>query len=217
MNKKLVSPLQSNAVDLEPVAQRTGLLVIDMQKPYFALDPLAKQQAGLVDACNRLIALFEKYSLPVFYSRTRHDKQKQTWTLNMLRDEQGFAYADQADVELAEGLNYDPASAVMIHKTRDSAFICTDLESQMKARDVRSLVLCGVSTHSCVGLTAADAYARNYQVILATDAIASDKKRYHDMMLSLLSEEYRQPQLSTREITAFIADGFRSSNTIDGK
>lgn len=47
---------------------------------------------------------------------------------------------------------------------------------------------------------AAEAYARNREVILAKDAIASNLPDVHERTLELLNAEYRQPILSNEEI-----------------
>ena len=211
MNTDMSSPLQPVSLDLDPHPQKAALLVIDMQKPYFESPPLADEQTRLVARCNELITAFKEKSLPIIYTRTVHGKNKQSWTLNMRKDNQGFAYAGHQDVAFAEGLSYDASSAITINKTRDSAFIATDLEVQLRGREITTFVICGVSTHSCVGLTAAEAYARNYHVILAQDAIASNKKQYHEVFLEMLSDEYQQPRMTNKQIMAFISGEIKKS------
>lgn len=204
MQKTLLSPLQPSWVDLNPQASKAALLVIDMQPPYFQDSSLGNQEERLTGACNQLIELFENHSLPVFYTRTVHSSAKETWTLNMRNDEEGFAFAGGDETTFVPGLHVSRSKARIINKTRDSAFVATDFEMQLATERVSTLVVCGVSTHSCVGLTAADAYARNFQVILATDAIASHKPQYHTIILDMLEEEYHQPRWNNQQIEAFL-------------
>jgi nicotinamidase-related amidase len=40
----------------------------------------------------------------------------------------------------------------------------------LKKRGITTIALCGIATESCVAMTAADAYARDLQVILVNEA-----------------------------------------------
>lgn len=178
-----------------------------MQVPYFQNSVLEAKKDDLIKQCNTLIELFQRSSLPVFLTRTVHSQDEQTWTLNMRRHQEGFAAAGDDETAFVDGLRYSERTAIIINKTRDSAFIATDFEAQLRRQGVTTLVMCGVSTHSCVGLTAADAYARNFFTLLATDAIASHKEKYHSGMLTMLKDEYNQPTLTTSQVAAFLKTG----------
>lgn len=204
MSTVLSSPLQPFHVDLAPVAKKTALVVIDMQPPYFQDSVLASKKNDLVQQCNELIELFQSQSHPVFLVRTVHSADEQTWTLKMKQFGKGFATAGEEDTIFVEGLDFNRQSVTIINKTRDSAFIATDLEVQLRSQGISTLVICGVSTHSCVGLTAADAYARNFFVLLASDAIASHKPKYHSTVLAMLGEEYSQPVVANQQVQTFL-------------
>src|SRR5690348_12248361 len=83
----------------------TALLVIDMQKAYFNNGALAERQKSLVTACNEIIDAATKSGLPVIYVRTAHQRDKSTWTLNMLDDGEGYLYYDDSDTQYIEGLH----------------------------------------------------------------------------------------------------------------
>ncbi len=85
-------------------------------------------------------------------------------------------------------------------KTRDSAFTGTDLLSRLRNWEVGEIVLAGVATHNCIAQTAADAFAHNVRVVYAEEAMASGDERAAADMLRILSDEYRQPVLSTDAI-----------------
>jgi nicotinamidase-related amidase len=61
-------------------------------------------------------------------------------------------------------------------------------------------VLAGVATHNCIAQTAADAFAHNFRVIYAEEAMASGNERAAADMLRILTDEYRQPVLPTDDI-----------------
>lgn len=176
-----------------------ALVIIDMQVAYFESGPLSSQRSDLVDACNDLIGLAHAHGLPLFNVHTEHKPDRSTWTLNMLEDGRGFAFAGSDEVDPVEGLKVGDARAVV--KTRDSAFYATYLGPDLSASGVDTLVLAGVSTHTCIASTAMDAYARNLKVILAEDAIGSDRPELHRRTLDELGRAYRIPCLSNTSLT----------------
>lgn len=58
-------------------------------------------------------------------------------------------------------------------KTRYSAFVGTDLELQLRAREITELHLVGVCTDICVLHTAVDAYNKGFNIVIHEDAVAS--------------------------------------------
>lgn len=176
----------------------TTLLVIDMQNAYFNNSALEREQEKLIKMCNELLAHAQKSNWPIYVIRTVHNRDKSTWTLNMLDDGSGYLHEDSTDSALVDGLRME--HAVQMTKTRDSAFFDTDLLTHLHAHGVESVVICGVSTHSCVMLTAADAYAANLRVTLAQDAIYSHDPTYHDSTFTMLHQEYRQKILTNKAI-----------------
>lgn len=173
---------------------KTALLVIDMQNAYFNNSALEEHRSQLIYYCNKLITHAQQHSWPTFMVRTVHAKDTSTWTLNMLDDARGYLYDGDEDAQLVRGLKVN--GTIKLPKTRDSAFYDTTLLTQLREREIERLVLCGVSTHSCIMLTAADAYAANLRVTLASDAIYSHDPRYHESTLEMLQQEYRQGLLT---------------------
>lgn len=175
-----------------------ALIVVDMQKAFFANSNLQKNKAKMIAACNQLIEEFKLNRLPIYMLRTVHNKTKETWTLNMLDDEEGYLFYGDDDSDYVKGLDIE--NKIEIIKTRDSGFWETNLLSSLRGNNIDCVVICGVSTHSCVALTAIDAYNANLRVELAVEAIASHDPRYHDTMLAMLHQEYRMKLRNNNEI-----------------
>ncbi|TKV29045.1 cysteine hydrolase [Arthrobacter sp. NamB2] len=178
----------------------TALLVIDMQNAFFEDEKLGAAQDTLVAACNGLITAARAGGVPVLLARTEHLRDRSTWTLSMLDDDQGFIFRGTRQAEFVEGLDVEGIETVT--KTRDSAFFGTDLAERLRAQGVESVVLAGVSTHNCVAHTGADAFAQNFRVSYALDAIGSTNDDYAAAMLEILSVEYRQPIIGQEEAEA---------------
>ena len=178
--------------------KKIGLVIIDMQRAYFATEALQLQKDSLVKSINQLIHAANESKAKVFNIRTEHAKDTSTWTLNMMRDNEGFLFRGSDETKPVDGL--DITNAIDIVKTRDSAFYNTILKDSLQKLNISTLILCGVSTHTCITQSAADAYAADIHVILAKDAVADDSPDFHDVSLSQLKKDYRQDVLSNQEI-----------------
>lgn len=180
-----------------------ALLVIDMQNAYFEAPELAAQQERLVASCNALLEGFTARGHKALLVGTEHERDKSTWTLNMLDDDQGFIFRGTRQAEAVPGLAKD--GLPQLNKTRDSAFVGTDLLARLRNWGVEEVVLTGVSTHNCIAQTGADAFAHNIRVTYAEDAMASEDSQDAADMLRILSATYRQPVQSNDEILARLA------------
>ena len=78
------------------------------------------------------------------------------------------------------------AGDAIISKTRFSAFARTDLDAQLRAQGVDSLVLAGLTTECCVASSAWDAFERDFQVFIAADACAAYEEPLHRQTLRAL-------------------------------
>jgi nicotinamidase-related amidase len=93
-----------------------------------------------------------------------------------------------------------PPSAVRVIKTANSAFLGTDFEVELRASRVTALVLAGVFGDGCVGLTAADAAQRRFDVTLVGDAIGYSKPDRSATILNWLVEDYELRLLNVEEV-----------------
>lgn len=179
---------------------RFCLVVIDMQNAYFEAEPLATEEKSLVTACNTLMETARRVSMSIVVVRTEHQRDRSTWTLSMQEDDQGFAFRGDHDSLPLMGLDTEQAHDVV--KTRDNAFFGTSLKAHLDAHHVHTLLVCGVSTHTCVAATVIDAFAHDFDVILARDAIASHCPELHPILLDMLATEYRFAIMGNDEIHA---------------
>lgn len=175
-----------------------ALLIIDMQQAFFEDPALGRQQEDTVRQCNRLITAAKEKGAKVLLVKTEHERDKSTWTLNMLEDDQGFIFRGTAQADFVPGLTTEGLPHLL--KTRDSAFLGTDLLLRLRNWNADTIVLAGVSTHNCVAQTAADAFGYNIRVIHAADATASEDDDAAAAVQNILSKEYRQRVLPLAEI-----------------
>jgi nicotinamidase-related amidase len=166
-----------------------ALAIIDMQRWMFRLPERAAQLAVLVPTVNRLAAQFAASGLPVFDVRVVHKADRSTWSRLMLKYDYACMIEGTADAEPVDGLDL-PVSARMVFKPVNSAYFKTDFEEQLRALQVERLVLAGAFIDGCVGLTAADAAQRGFEVVVVEDAIAYRDERHRDMMIEWLVSMY---------------------------
>ncbi|MDQ0078724.1 nicotinamidase-related amidase [Arthrobacter oryzae] len=178
------------------------VVVIDMQNAYFEDPALGRRKDELVEACNALMDAARRSGAKVLLVKTEHERDKSTWTLNMLEDDQGFIFRGSEQADFVPGLV--TAGLPQLVKTRDSAFLGTDLLWRLRNWESDTIVLAGVSTHNCVAQTGADAFGHNIRVIYATDATGSEDRESAEALLSILSKEYRQEALSLPQIEALL-------------
>ena len=178
--------------------RREALVLIDLQKDYFVSDELERCRDDLVAICNRLVRGARDAGVPVIEVRTIHLPDRSTWTLTMHEDGQGMVLQGSRGAEPLDGL--DTAEALVMTKTRDSAFFGTDLRQLLADRSVDHLVLCGVSTESCIAATASDAFAHDLGATLVADATASADRDLHHHTLSQLEIRFRYEVLDADEL-----------------
>jgi len=181
---------------LEPQArlasQRAALLIIDMQKD-FCLDGFAAAKAGrplaaaqsIVAGLQGLLQAARDNGVLVchigFWTLPDHGSDSGPWLAQRRRSTYSgdrIAIAGSEGAEFIDELG--PAKTEMvIHKHRYSAFKGTDLDMLLRARNIETVVVTGVSTNVCVESTAREAFENNYYVFVPRDAVASWDAELH--------------------------------------
>ncbi len=74
--------------------------------------------------------------------------------------------------DLVDELKAQPGD-IVIDKNVLSSFVGTDLDAQLKARGIHTVVLTGVVTYACVLATGVDARGHGYNVLMVKDAVGT--------------------------------------------
>jgi nicotinamidase-related amidase len=88
------------------------------------------------------------------------------------------------ETEFHADLDVRPEDSI-ITKHRISAFYNTNLETLLRANQIETLILCGVSTNYAVEMTAREAHDRDYQVITLKDACAANTPESHEQAFAI--------------------------------
>ena len=176
---------------LESLEQRiaprhTALIIIDMQKD-FVLDGLACDLAGrdltatrsIIPTLTGLLAAARAAGTLVvhvgFWTLPGHMSDSGSWLAHRRRSTYSgdrIAVAGSEGAEFIDELTPEP-DEVVIHKHRYSGFKGTDLDMLLRARDIRTCIVTGVSTNVCVESTLRDAFEHTYYVAVPADGTAS--------------------------------------------
>lgn len=79
---------------------------------------------------------------------------------------------------------------ISVRKVRVGAFTTTDLDQQLRARDVDTLVLAGISTSGVVLSTVREAMDRDYRIVVLADACADPEPDNHAFLISRIYPRY---------------------------
>ena len=179
--------LEKNAVGL---AEYPALIVVDMINGFTdSACPLGTDCPEVVSANVELLSAFREKGLPVFFTTVVYDDDQQAIVfrqkvpaLNALRRGSHWVALDVA----MERLETEP----LIEKHWPSAFHKTDLDAQLRALGVDSLVVTGLTTSGCVRASAVDGLQYNYQVVVAKEAVGDRNPAAHEANLFDLGAKY---------------------------
>jgi ureidoacrylate peracid hydrolase len=181
----------------------TALVIIDMQKD-FCLDGFACARAGrplgatqaLVPRLVRLRAAARRAGVLVchvgFSTLPEHLSDSGPWLSQRRRSTYASDRICIAGTDGAEFIDeLDPeAGELVIHKHRYSAFTGTPLEITLRAREIRTLVVTGVSTNVCVESTLRNAFELTYYVCVPEDGVASWDRVLHEATLKNINARF---------------------------
>ncbi|MCQ4159357.1 cysteine hydrolase [Roseomonas sp. GC11] len=179
--------------DLDPA--RTALIVIDMQNGYLREDVAHAFVPGgtdIVPNINRLAAALRRRGGSVWWVQNASDEaSRAAWSV--LEDSVSPAQRaarirsmtpGSVGHALWEGLDIHPEDPV-VAKYRYSAFIqgASELEAQLRARGIDTLLITGTLTNVCCESSARDAMMLNFRVVMVSDGNAAVTDAEHNASL----------------------------------
>jgi ureidoacrylate peracid hydrolase len=192
----------------------TALLVIDMQNFYMVEGQISYCPSAhpIVPNINRLVQLVRKAGGNIIWVRNvTNDDAFRTWSNHYERMKPTIIDARKRELaEDSEGFKlwHDLDARdddIWINKTRYSAFIegASNMAEELEARDIDTLVFCGVVTNICVESTARDAMMLNYRTLIIEDACASNSLEAHTATLNTFYSNFGDVQMTEEFIGRF--------------
>lgn len=177
---------------------RPALVVIDMQNGFCHPDgslgragaPIASCRAA-IEPVGRLLAAAREAGLPVIFTRFVYaaDHADGGILVHELRPNLKAGrslVAGEWDSQIVDDLQ-PRAAEIVVDKNRFSAFVGTDFDDILRRLDVRTLIVCGVTTNMCVESTVRDASQRDYRVYVVRDAVAELDPTRHEPALRAIA------------------------------
>lgn len=178
---------------------RTAVLVIDMQVDFASPDGALGAYVDM-DGVKPALAAAEKLAsdaraagAPVVFVGlwTTPETDSPAWNERMRRrggDPEVDAALCRAGQPGAEFYGPQPAPGeLVVHKTRYSGFVGTDLDQRLRDMGVDTLVVAGLTTECCVDSTVRDAFDLDYHVFVAADACAAYEADIHEASLKVMA------------------------------
>jgi nicotinamidase-related amidase len=146
--------MRGNTVEqAQATRDRAALLVIDVQQALFEQAIPVHRAEAFLSTVNELIGRARLADAPVVY--VQHANKSK-----LRRGSAGW--------QLHRSL-LAPGGDLHIHKVHGSAFEETDLDTELAARQVGTVVVTGLVTHGCVQAACRDALGLGYRVVLPSD------------------------------------------------
>ena len=162
--------------ELQLNPKKTALVLIDLQNAVVGMNTAPYTAAQVVANSKKLAEAFRAAGAPVVYVRVDiNDFLK-------LPVDQPHNMGDKpipaVASEIAPSADFQPGD-ILLTKRHWGAFAGTDLEQQLKARGVDTVVLTGISTNAGVESTARQGTGLGFAFVLVEDACAGPDAEQH--------------------------------------
>lgn len=177
----------------------TALIVVDIQTDFASPAGLLGRHgvdmsvAGpAVDNIEALIAAARKAGATVAFMRVVTRPETDSKALRTLYERKGMPGGQgicRTDDGGADYYRVSPEPGdIEIEKLMFDSFHGTDLDAQLRARGIETLVIAGISTDCCVDSTARAAFHRDYHVFVVSDGCAAFDPDLHHGALNALQK-----------------------------
>ncbi len=163
---------------MNEITPSDALIIVDVQNDFLPGGTLAITAAGaLIPIINRYIDCFAAAGQPIIATRDWHpakhrsfESQGGPWPPHCLMHTAGAAFPD--DLKLPDDVVV-VSKGTRIDQDGYSGFDGTDLEQQLRSRNIKRLFVGGLATDFCVLGTVQDALERGFVVMLLEDAVGA--------------------------------------------
>jgi ureidoacrylate peracid hydrolase len=145
-----------------------------------------------------LINLCKNFGIPIFYTQAVRESSgidlltRSHKILPKSREERikkPICVRETWDAEIVDEIKPSEGDHVVI-KRRDSAFYNTEVGVWLRSLNIDTLIFCGIDTSICVETSLRDAFNIGYDVVLISDATASNNKKYYESTLENVKGYY---------------------------
>jgi nicotinamidase-related amidase len=166
----------------------TALVVIDLQKGITAMPTEPYDNKTVIANATSLAKACRQNDMPVFLVHVGPSPDMKDGLKPNSDQPMQFSGPRPADwMDIIPELGPEPGDHI-VHKRQWGAFYGTDLDLQLRRRQIKTIILCGIATNIGVESTARFAYEYGYDQIFAEDACAARSKVDHEQSVNSIFE-----------------------------
>jgi isochorismate hydrolase len=185
---------------------RMAVLILDLISDYQYPDahtilPAARR---LCSQIAQLKARARRCGIPVIYVNDTRGH----WESDQRKFVERCLHASPRAAQIVRAL-LPESNDYFLFKPRHSAFFETSLGELLGQLEVSKLVLTGLTAHQCVLFTAVDAHVRKYDMVIASDCVASATSAQKRHALFVLEHSTKAQVLPARRIIMTRRNGTR--------
>jgi ureidoacrylate peracid hydrolase len=183
-----------------------ALIVIDVQNgfvskggSYDLLGIDVEHYRQVIPKIRELINLCRSNSIPIFYTQAVRESSgidlltRAHKILPKSREERIkkklICVRGTWDADIVDDVRPTHGEHVVI-KRRDSAFHDTEIRVWLTSFGIDTLIFCGIDTSICVESSLRDAFNIGYDVVLISDATASNNKKHYESTIDNVNDYY---------------------------
>jgi ureidoacrylate peracid hydrolase len=189
--------------------EHTALVIVDVQNDFCAPGGMMDREGNdlvavqeMAEALPRLIDEARTAGVLVVFVRNVYNTEpnrylSDVWLEQAARQRKGsYTVSAVCAPDSWEGDFYGEVHPLpgepVVTKHRFSSFHNTDLETVLRARSIRTVVLAGVASNVCVETTAREAFVRDYYVVFLSDGTATYVGPAHEATLRVIDQFFGQ-------------------------
>lgn len=210
----------------------TALVVVDVQNDFCAPGGMMDREGNDLAAVQKMAAALPRLidaarsagALVVFvrnvYTTEGNRYLSDVWLEQAARQRKGsYTVAPVCSPGSWEGDFYGDVEPLpdepVVTKHRFSSFHNTDLETVLRARSIRTVVLAGVASNVCVETTAREAFVRDYYVVFLSDGTATYNEAAHQATLRVVDQFFGELATIDEVSTCWQATGTQAASSIE--
>ena len=175
-------------------SKKYAVIVVDMLED-FVYGALKNERAKrIISNIAKLLAYGRRKGWLVVYANDAHlpgDPEERVWGAHAL--------AGTSGAQVIKELKPHKGDYVLGKRTY-SSFYETGLDLLLRQNAIDTVIITGQHTHICVRHTSADAFARNYQIVVPEDAVESFSDADHEGGLAYLKMCYATRIMKTSKV-----------------
>jgi maleamate amidohydrolase len=169
---------------------KPALIVVDVVEGFTNPEcPLGSEADAVVAANVRLMEAFHRAGLPVVLTTVIYRSEQEASVFRARIPALNLLTPDSQWVRFDSRLPIQDTD-LQLEKRHASSFHGTELDAWLKARDVDSVVVTGLTTSGCVRATAVDGLQNNYRVVVPREACGDRDDEAHRANLYDLNAKY---------------------------